>query len=155
MNINVKTNISNKFKEIMVAIEAPKLNNEVQNIVEYISDLNSLPSQIIGNKNNEIYIIDLKDIICFFSRDKYNYIRTEEGEYKVKYKLYEIEKNLDKRNFIRISKSCIINMEQVKCFDTTILGTIEVKLKDNTKEIVSKRKVSNVMKMLNERGNLK
>ncbi len=154
MNINVKTNISNKFKEIMVAIEAPKLNNEVQNIVEYISDLNSLPSQIIGNKNNEIYIINLKDIICFFSKDKHNYIRTSENEYMVKYKLYEIEKKLDRRNFIRISKSCIINIEQVKYFDTSILGTIEVKLKDDTKEIVSKRKVSNVMKILNERRKL-
>ena len=54
MNINVKTNISNKFKEIMIAIEAPKLTKEVQNIIDYASDLNPLPNQIIANKNNEI-----------------------------------------------------------------------------------------------------
>ncbi len=154
MNINVKTNISNKFKEIMIAIEAPKLTKEVQNIIDYASDLNPLPNQIIANKNNEIYFIELKDIICFFSKDKYIYIRTKNDEYRVKYKLYEIEEKLDKRIFIRISKSCIINMEQVECFDTSILGTIKVKLKDNTKEIVSKRNVSNVMKILYERGKI-
>lgn len=154
MNINVKTNISNKFKEIMIAIEAPKLTKEVQNIIDYASDLSPLPNQIVANKNNEIYFIELKDIICFFSKDKYIYIRTKNDEYRVKYKLYEIEEKLDKRIFIRISKSCIINMEQVECFDTSILGTIKVKLKDNTKEIVSKRNVSNVMKILNERGKI-
>lgn len=154
MNINVKTNISNKFKEIMIAIEAPKLTKEVQNIIDYASDLSPLPNQIVANKNNEIYFIELKDIICFFSKDKYIYIRTKNDEYRVKYKLYEIEEKLDKRNFIRISKSCIINMEQAECFDTSILGTIKVKLKDNTKEIVSKRNVSNVMKILNERGKI-
>lgn len=154
MNINVKTNISNKFKEIMIAIEAPKLTKEVQNIIDYASDLSPLPNQIVANKNNEIYFIELKDIICFFSKDKYIYIRTKNDEYRVKYKLYEIEEKLDKRSFIRISKSCIINMEQAECFDTSILGTIKVKLKDNTKEIVSKRNVSNVMKILNERGKI-
>lgn len=154
MNINVKTNISNKFKEIMIAIEAPKLTKEVQNIIDYASDLSPLPNQIVANKNNEIHFIELKDIICFFSKDKYIYIRTKNDEYRVKYKLYEIEEKLDKRNFIRISKSCIINMEQAECFDTSILGTIKVKLKDNTKEIVSKRNVSNVMKILNERGKI-
>ena len=154
MNINVKTKISSKLKEIMVAIEAPKLSKEVQSIIDFASDLNSLPRQIISYKNNEIYFIDVQDIICFFSKDKYNYIRTVEDIYKVKYKLYEVEEKLDKRNYIRISKSCIINMRQVECFDTSILGTIEVKLKDNTKEVVSKRNVSNVMKILNERGKI-
>ena len=154
MNINVKTKISSKLKEIMVAIEAPKLSKEVQSIIDFASDLNSLPRQIISYKNNEIYFIDVQDIICFFSKDKYNYIRTVEDIYKVKYKLYEVEEKLDKRNYIRISKSCIINMRQVECFDTSILGTIEVKLKDNTKEVVSKRNVSNVIKILNERGKI-
>ena len=91
MNINIKTNISNKFKEIMILIEAPKLSKEVQNVVDYVSELNSLPIQISANKNNEIYFINVKDIICFFSKDKYNYIKTNKDEYRIKYKLYELE----------------------------------------------------------------
>ncbi len=154
MNINIKTNISNKFKEIMIFIEAPKLSKEVQNVVDYVSELNSLPAQISANKNNEIYFINVKDIIYFFSKDKYNYIKTNKDEYRIKYKLYELEEKLDKRNFVRISKSCIINMNQVKCFDTNILGTIKVKMKDDTENVVSKRNVSYIMKILNERGKI-
>ena len=75
--------------------------------------------------------------------------------HKIKYKLYELEDSLKSKDFIRISNSCIININQVLCFDTSILGTILVKLKDNTQERVSKRKVEQLMKFLKERGRLK
>ena len=155
MNIKINTNISSEFKEVSVIINAPELSDEVQNLIKYISNINTIPNQIVANKDNKIYFIDLEKIICFFSQEKYNYVRTIDGTYKVKYKLYELEDILSQKNFIRISNSCIINLNQVDCFDTSILGTVLVKLKDNTQEIVSKRKVSQIMKLLNERGNLK
>ncbi len=113
-----------------------------------------MPSQIVANKDNEIYFVDLEKVICFFSEDKYNYIRTKDDVYRLKYKLYEIEEIFGGSDFIRISKSCIININQVKCFDTSILGTIIVKLKDDTQEKVSKRNVPQIMKMLKERGKM-
>lgn len=155
MDIKLSTNLSSEFKEISITIHAPKLTPEVQKISQYIATIKNQPNQIIGNDDNKIYFIDLENIICFFSKDKYNYVRTKEGTYKIKQKLYELENVLEAKNFIRISNSCIINMKQVKCFDTSVLGTILVKLKDNTQETVSKRKVAQIMKFLKERGRLK
>ncbi len=155
MEFKIISNISNEFKETSIIINAPELSDEIQNIINYVSNINTVPHQIMASKNNEIYFIDLNKIICFFSKDKYNYLRTQDGTYKVKYKLYELEELLKQKDFIRISNSCIINIQQVKCFDTSMLGTILVKLKDNTQETVSKRNVSYIMKLLKERGNLK
>lgn len=155
MDIKINTNISNEFKEISVTINAPELSEDIQKLIQYISNINTIPNQIVANKNNKIYFIDLKKVICFFSKDKHNYVRTQEGIYKIKYKLYELEDLLKQKNFIRISNSCIININQVECFDTSILGTVLVKLKDDTQENVSKRNVSQIMKLLKERGNLK
>ena len=155
MKIKITTNISNEFKEASIIINAPELSDELQNVINYISNINTIPHQIMASKNNEIYFIDLNKVICFFSKDKYNYARTQDGTYKIKYKLYELEELLKQKDFIRISNSCIINIQQVSCFDTSILGTILVKLKDNTQETVSKRNVSRIMKLLKERGNLK
>lgn len=155
MEFKIITNISNEFKEASITINAPELSDEIQNIIDYISNINTVPHQIMASKNNEIYFIDLDKAICFFSKDKYNYVRTHDGTYKVKYKLYELEELLKQKDFIRISNSCIINIQQVAYFDTSILGTILVKLKDNTQETVSKRNVSHIMKLLKERGNLK
>lgn len=155
MKIKINTNISSEYKEVALTINAPEMTEEIKNLVDYVSKINTSLNQVVANKNNEIYFIDLEKIICFFSEDKYNYIRTQDGIYRLKYKLYELEEILSPKDFIRISKSCIININQVKCFDTSILGTIIVRFNDNTQEKVSKRNVSQIMKLLKERRNLK
>lgn len=155
MKIKINTNISSEFEETSITINAPELSNEIQNLIQYISNINTIPNQIVANKNNKVYFIEVEKVICFFSKDKYNYVRIKEGIYKIKYKLYELEEIFKQKDFIRISNSCIININQVECFDTSILGTVLVKLKDNTQETVSKRNVAQIMKLLKERGNLK
>lgn len=155
MGIKINTNISNEYKETSIIINAPEMNQDVQNLIKYISNIDIIPNQIVANDDNKIYFIDLENIICFFSKNKYNYVRTKEGSYRVRYKLYELEDILKNKNFIRISNSCIINMNQVKYFDTSILGTISVHLKDSTHEVVSKRYVSEITKILKQRRDLK
>lgn len=155
MAIKINTNISNEFEETSITINAPELSNEIENIIKYVSNMNTTPTQILASNDNKIYFIDLEKVICFFSKEKYNYVRVKDGTYKVKYKLYELEEILKEKDFIRISNSCIINIKQVECFDTSILGTVLVRLKDNTQETVSKRNFAQIKKLLNERGNLK
>lgn len=151
MKVEIKANILKDLKNICITIDAPELTEEVQNIIDYISNISKKQSQIIADKDNKIYILELKDVICFFSKDKYNYVRTVNGIYRIKMKLYELEEALDKNDFIKISNSCIVNINQVECFDISILGTIVVKLKDDTKENVSKRNIKKVKQMLKER----
>lgn len=155
MSIKINTNITSEFEETSITINAPELSTEVQNIINYVSNINTIPAQIVANENNKIYFIDLERVICFFSKDKYNYVRVKEGTYKIRYKLYELEEIFKEKEFVRISNSCIINIKQVECFDIGMLGTILVKLKDNTQETVSKRNYAQVKKILKERGNIK
>lgn len=46
---------------------------------------------------------------------------------------------LDKTEFIKVSNSCIINLNFVKYFDLRITGKITIGLKDNSKENVPKK----------------
>lgn len=155
MEMKINTNISSEFKETSITINAPELTKEIKNLLQYVSHINEMPNQIMASENNKIYFIDLERVICFFSKDKYNYVRVKEGTYKIKQKLYELEDRLRGKDFIRISNSCLIHINQVECFDTSVLGTILVRLKDGTQETVSKRRVAQIMKLLRERGNLK
>lgn len=155
MEMKINTNISSEFKETSITINAPELTKEIQNLLQYVSHINEMPNQIMASENNKIYFIDLERVICFFSKDKYNYVRVKEGTYQIKQKLYELEDSLRGKDFIRISNSCLIHINQVECFDTSVLGTILVRLKDGTQETVSKRRVGQIMKLLRERGNLK
>ena len=102
MKVEIKANILKDLKNICITIDAPELTEEVQNIIDYISNISKKQSQIIADKDNKIYILELKDVICFFSKDKYNYVRTVNGIYRIKMKLYELEEVLDKNDFIKI-----------------------------------------------------
>lgn len=153
LNINVATNISKEYKNIEVIINAPEITEEVKIIANNIMEISSSTKQIIGAKDNKIYLLKIDEIIYFYSEEKNNYCKTENGIFKVKEKLYELEEKLSKGDYVRISNSCIINLKYVDSFDTSIIGTIEVIFKDGSKEYVARRKVKDVMKKIKEWGN--
>jgi DNA-binding LytR/AlgR family response regulator len=152
MDINVRTNISSEFQDIEVCINAPERNEEVQRLEnELLSKQNRIIKNIMGIEDNDIFIINISDVIVFFSEEKNNFCKTKDGVYKIKEKLYYLEEVLPEKYFIRISNSAIININHVKCFNTSLIGKIIVKFKDGSEEIVSKRKTSEIMKFLKTR----
>lgn len=153
MNINVATNISKEYRNIEVIINAPEITEEVKNIANTIMTMSNETKQIVGTKDNKIYLLTINEVICFYSEDKNNYCKTSAGSFKIKEKLYELEEKLSKGDYVRISNSCIVNLKYVDSFDTSIIGTIEVIFRDGSKEYVSRRKVKDVMKKIKEWGN--
>lgn len=152
MKINVRTTISEAFDNIEIKINAPERNEQVSKIEQYITSVTEDKiNEIIGMKNNDIFIIDINDVIEFFTDERNIFCRTSEGNFIVKEKLYWLEDNLPINSFVRISNSVIININHVKCFNTSIIGKILVKFKDGSEETVAKRKTSEIMKFLKER----
>ena len=152
MEINVRTNISKEFNNIEITINSPEKTEQIIEIENALLNLNSGNiSEIIGMQGNNLYILNVSDIIKFYSDEKKNFCKTAEGDFVIKERLYILEDNLPNDRFIRISNSVIVNIEKVKCFDTSMLGSIIIIFKDNTQEYVSKRRVSSVMKFLKDR----
>lgn len=150
MIINLRKVKSEKINDdtLNILIEYSNENKNIDDFMKYINNYNDI-SKIFVNKDNELVQIDSKDIILFYSDKKYNYCKTLKDDFRIKSKLYELEKmSLD---FLRISKSCIINIKQVKCFDIGQTGRIVVRFYDDSEEIVSRRKIKDVMNYLEER----
>lgn len=153
MSINVRTNISNEYKDVEVCINAPERNELVEKLEKELSYVNNETlSQVVGIQNNDLYIIKTSNIIEFFSEEKNNYCRTKDGTFRIKEKMYYLEESLPSKEFIRISNSAIININHVKCFNTSIIGRIQVKFKDGTTEDVSKRRTPEIMSFLKGRN---
>lgn len=153
MNIKVRTNISNEFQDIEVCINAPERNEEVQALErELLSKTSKTIKQVVAMQDNDIFIINTSDIILFYSEEKNNFCKTKEGAYRIKEKLYYLEELLSTKDFVRISNSAIININHVKCFNTSIIGKIIVKFKDGSEETVSKRRTKEIMKFLKDRS---
>ena len=137
--------------EIEVLVKSSVISKDVNEIIEYIEQfLNKTSRRIVVNSDGIIKEIKIDDIICFYSDKKYNYCRTKEKSYKIKSKLYEIEK-MDP-NFIRISKACIVNSKHIKFFNLNETGRIVVVFNDDSEEVVSRRKVKSIMEFLDERS---
>ena len=153
MDIKVNTNISKEFNDAIIKVEvtAPEITEDIQKFLNNISQIAKKKEEIVATKNNEIFLLKSKNVFYFYSDEKNNFAKTNDGIYKIKERLYELEENLDKKKFIRISNSCIINIDQTKCFDVSQIGSLFAKMEDDTKQEVSKRKIKNVMNFLNER----
>ena len=115
MNIHIKKLVNNKLdnSEIKINIEYAEKNEDIKNLINYIQDYDK--RKIIVFDGYNMIQINIEDIIYFYSDGNYNFCKTKEKEYRIKSKLYEIEKLSN--DFLRISKSCIVNINQVNSFD--------------------------------------
>ena len=104
----------------------------------------------VKKKDYDEIIINKEDIIYYFSDKKNNYCKTKDDTYKIKGKLYEIEKQ--DSECLRISKSCIINIHKIKKFDMSISGKILIVMENGAKLEVSRRKVADIKEFLDERS---
>ena len=147
INVNKKKNEELEKNEINVFLEYPEDIN-IDNFVKYIKKYDT--QKVLVKQDNEYIQIDYQDIILFYSDKKYIYCKTKNGEYKINTSLSKIEN--EENDFIRISKSCMINIKYLDSFDMGETGIIVVKLKDGTEEIVSRRRVKEILKYIKERS---
>ena len=89
------------------------------------------------------YNISLSDVVCFTSDDNKVFAHTEKDVLEVDEKLYELEETLA-RNFIKINKSCIANVEMIASFDATFAASLAVNFKNGYRDYVSRRRVKYV-----------
>ena len=73
---------------------------------------------------------------------------TDQGCYTLRLRLYEAEERLNKKTFVRISNSEIVNLRKIKNFDFSITGTICIRLTDGSTSYVSRRYVQKIKKIL-------
>ena len=149
MNIHINKIINKNLlkDEININIEIAENTNECNDIIEYIKEFDKRKIVVYDGYNMiQIYV---KDIMYFYSDGNYNFCKTKDKEYRIKSKLYEIDKKSN--DFLRISKGCIINIKQVKSFDIGENRNIIVRFNDDSEQFVSRRKIKEVMNYLDER----
>lgn len=145
--------IDDSINETMIVVKAKSYNEEVKFVLGEIEKLSNYKTEIVARKNNDLYILKLEEIILLYSVGGLVFAKTSKDEYKLNYRLYEIEEVLPKDKFIRISYSTIVNKDHITCFAAGIIGSLVVKLDDGTQEYVAQRRVKEIMKILRGKSN--
>ena len=92
--------------------------------------------------------MDPAEILRFYGEDKEVRAQTAEEVYTVRLRLYELEERLDRRVFVRVSHSEIINWKRVRALDLGLAGTIRVTLDGGLAAYVSRRYVKKIKEVL-------
>ncbi len=144
--MKVEVKIESAFQEPKVIILTDRMTDEVNEIVRKLTE--NVPQMIAGFQDEILKVLDQGEIIRVYARNGKVFASTNDGEYSLRARLYELEERLDRNSFVRISNSEIINLRKVKAFDLNLAGTILVSLLDGTVTYVSRRYVSKIKQVL-------
>ncbi len=144
MEIEIRIDAEQKTPKVIVLTNM--ITEEINALVKRLSE--ESPQLIAGFREDILQPLSQEEIIRVYSSGKKVIAATDNGEFFLRRRLYEMEEVLDKSRFARISNSELISLSRVKSFDLSIAGTICVSLTDGTVTYVSRRYVSKIKKIL-------
>lgn len=144
MQIEIK--IDSSYTQPKIIIVTAQMTEDINNLIQRLSEHS--PQIISGIKDEKLEVLEQPDIIRIYANSGKVFAVTENGEYIIRLRLYELEERLDRKSFVRISNSEIINLKKVKNFDLSFTGTICVKLSNGTTTYVSRRYVARIKQIL-------
>lgn len=127
-----------KAKEEAVELFIHQHNKSIENLIDYIENEKFKSIKLSCYKDGRIYKVKSDDIYFVETTKKDLLIHTEKDIYEYKNRLYEIEKILPAQ-FVRISKSTILNLEKVLVYNPLLNGLMEVKLINNEITYISRK----------------
>ncbi len=127
---------SQDYQETEIIIKCQ--NQQDEDIQKVILAIQSLQSNLICKKEKQYYQILLSDILYIESIDEKVFVYTHQDIYEDFRKLYELEELLQDKGFIRISKSCILNLDYLKSVRALFNGKYEATLMNDEKLIINR-----------------
>lgn len=143
MKISINTNPN--YTDIEIIINCSSITAETERI---IAALQLIDNQITVTKNNETHLLSISKIAYIESVDRKTFVYTENECYESKLKLYEIDDRLCKNNFLRISKSCIVNLKYIRSLKSEFDRKIRITLENSEQLIVSRQYAVQLKKRL-------
>jgi len=109
MKITINENVNIKETEIIINCRQTD-----EQILRICAGLRILDKKVTGTHNGQTFILNASDILYVETVDRKAFIYTERQVYETPLKLYELEERLAGEEFIRATKSCVLNFSKVK-----------------------------------------
>ena len=134
-----------------IIIESPQPNEEDvvivrcaspdQRLISMLLSYKTVNTELTGYLNDKIARLNYQDVYYFESNENRVFAYCHSDVYEVKYKLYELEELFNPLDFVRCSKSMIINMEKIEFLSPLFSGKLEAHLKNGEKVLISRQYV--------------
>lgn len=152
--MKIKIEIDENLTEEEIVIRGSALTEEMTAVQRAVADVLARKQTLTFYKNETEYYIPLNEILFFETEDGGISAHTSADVYTVKYKLYELEQVLP-RNFIRVSKSTILNASKVYSVERNLTASSIVQFAGSHKQVYVSRYYYKSLKISLEEKRLK
>jgi len=130
-----------KFKELPKHLTPSSSNLDVNALAKLLIKDNEYKTRFMVKIGEHIHSIKTEEIVCFYSDGRIVYLLTNtKRKFIVDYKLEDLEKKLDPKDFMRVQRSFILNINAIKDVIVYSKTRLRVMLKvDFDKEIIISR----------------
>ena len=111
-----------------------------------LANLRMMNHQLVAKKDNEIHLLDIAQVVYIESVDRKCFIYTSDEMYESELRLYELEQQLEEYSFFRVSKSFLINLQNIQSLKADINRRIRVTM-SNGEQIIASRQYADELKI--------
>jgi len=131
--MNLRIEIDPSLQEPEVIIKCSEITEEILELQKKISTAKASSLQLEVSKADTLYYLNVSDLIFVETAGEKVAVHTRDGIYETKQRLYELEELLP-GNFIRVSKSTILNVDLIHAIHKNITGASEVEFIGSAKK---------------------
>lgn len=143
--MKITINIDESLNDTEIQISCNQLSLETEKIMATLRMLNQ---QLMVTKEDETYILDVSKIMYIEAIDRKTFVYTIENIYESKLKLFEMEERLVNSGFIRISKSCLVQIRHIKSLKNDINRKLRLTLENGEQILVSRQYADEIKRKL-------
>lgn len=132
-------------KDLQVIIKCKQLNEQIERLKTHIEIFDN---KIQAKLEDESCFVNIVDVLYFESVDNRIFLYTENNVMEIKQRLYELELILPNEDFIRISKSQIVNINKIVSLKPEINRTILATMCNGEQLYISRKYVKSFRNLL-------
>ena len=138
---------SSDFAEVDITVKCPFVDSELAQLLEQI--------RLYGfalkcKKEEDTYLVKPMDVFYVESVDDKTFVYCKDEIYRSELRLYTMEEKLPANLFVRVKKSCILNLGYIDHFKSSLNGKVEACLANGERIEIARHYVNELKARLKE-----
>ena len=148
MKISFEQDASLSADQIEVLVRAADTNPAVLDLLAQLNQLNKQAHTLPITVDDQVIVIPISEIVAIEVLSEQLTIHTLHREYLTRGHLKDVVEKLDPVTFVRISRSAVLNLDQLNLLEPEFSGNLLAKMKTGLSLTVSRKYVSELKKAL-------
>lgn len=132
-------------QEEYILFHVQEVDEKINKMIDLIKNTDT---HLIGKEDEKLYKVGYKDILYIETVDKKSFMYTSNHVLALSEKLYQLEERLELVDFVRVSKSMLLNLDKIDSIYPTISARFEARLTNGEVVTISRSYVPKLKKKL-------